>query len=78
MNEYFILEATGHWTNREKPDQLINLSLVYNLRFSDKIAVRLTATPEAGKKDENILISSADTEFLNIPPTDIRTKDWSI
>ena len=78
MNEYFILVATGRWVNREKPDYTIDLSLVYKLRFSDKIAVRLSATPEAAKKDENILISSADTAFLNIPQTDIRTKDYTI
>jgi hypothetical protein len=41
--------------------------MVFKLRFSDKIAVRLSVNPEAAKREQNILISSVDTEFLNIP-----------
>jgi hypothetical protein len=51
LNEYFVLLCTGRWINRDDPEEVIELSLVYQLRFSDKIAVRLKASPEAAKRD---------------------------
>ena len=70
--------GTASFRSRQDQSQIINLSIVYKVRFSEKVAIVIEAVPEAARVEQDIIVSTAGTEFLNIPRQEQVDKSFTI
>ena len=43
--------GTANFVEADNPENVMSLSIIYKIRYSEKVAIKLIATPEAARVD---------------------------